>query len=77
MGSQGEEAFMLLHVEYCGTHHRQLGDMQWLAINCANSSLSWTAYSSSAVCMFQSKKKGLSVDEKRTRMMEFFFEKVG
>ena len=25
---------------------------------------------------FQSKRKGLSVEEKRTRMMEFFFEKV-
>ena len=24
----------------------------------------------------QSKKKGLSVDEKRTKMMEFFYEKV-
>jgi len=27
-------------------------------------------------CNFQSKKRGLSVDEKRTRMMEFFYEKV-
>jgi len=26
--------------------------------------------------LLQSKKKGLSVEEKRTRMMDFFYEKV-
>ena len=35
---------------------------------------SWLRYNT--LMIFQSKKRGLSVEEKRTRMMEFFYEKV-
>lgn len=34
------------------------------------------AYLQCLCFVFQSKKRGLSVEEKRTRMMEFFYEKV-
>jgi hypothetical protein len=44
----------------------------WTELGCL---LSSTVFSYSS-CSLQSKRKGLSVEEKRKRMMEFFFEKV-
>jgi len=39
-------------------------------------SLSVLTVCGTCVLYLQSKKKGLSVEEKRTRMMDFFYEKV-